>query len=147
MGGIPEVLPPDMIYLAQARPKPLIEQLEKAIGNVNNIPVTKMHETVKSLYSWHNVAKRTEKVYRNVLEQPKENMLTKMKIILSNGLVSGIISVITYIMHALVLYICTILIPESSIERAIDFNCLEYISNPESYGNHLYQVYDRSVDS
>ena len=25
VGGIPEVLPPDMIYLAPARPKPLIE--------------------------------------------------------------------------------------------------------------------------
>jgi len=25
VGGVPEVLPPDMIYMAQARPKPLIE--------------------------------------------------------------------------------------------------------------------------
>ena len=31
VGGIPEVLPPDMIYLSPARPKPLIAELEKAI--------------------------------------------------------------------------------------------------------------------
>lgn len=63
VGGIPEVLPPEMIYLAPAKPKPLIEQLEKAIANVRNIPCTQMHEKVKELYSWHNVAERTEKVY------------------------------------------------------------------------------------
>lgn len=44
VGGIPEVLPPEMIYLAPARPKPLIEQLENAIKNVKNIPCTKMHQ-------------------------------------------------------------------------------------------------------
>jgi phosphatidylinositol N-acetylglucosaminyltransferase subunit A len=66
VGGIPEVLPPDMIYMAPARPKPLIEQLEMAIKNYKNIPCTKMHETVKNLYSWHNVAERTERVYFKV---------------------------------------------------------------------------------
>lgn len=67
VGGIPEVLPPGMIYLSPARPKPLIEQLENAIKNVKNIPCTKMHETVKSIYSWHNVSERTEKVYHYVM--------------------------------------------------------------------------------
>jgi phosphatidylinositol glycan class A protein len=70
VGGVPEVLPPEMIYLAPARPKPLIEQLENVIKNYKNIPCTKMHETVKRLYSWHNVAERTERVYSNVLEKP-----------------------------------------------------------------------------
>ena len=31
VGGVPEVLPPDMIYLSPARPEPLIEKLELAI--------------------------------------------------------------------------------------------------------------------
>jgi len=65
-------------------------------------------------------------------------MLTKMKIILSNGLVSGIISVIVYIMWCLVLFFSELLIPDDKIERAIDFDCLDYIENPESFGNHLY---------
>ena len=31
VGGVPEVLPPGMVYLAPARPKPIIEKLEEAI--------------------------------------------------------------------------------------------------------------------
>jgi phosphatidylinositol glycan class A protein len=38
VGGVPEVLPPDMVYLAPARPKPMIQQLEKAINNYKNVP-------------------------------------------------------------------------------------------------------------
>ena len=56
VGGIPEVLPPDMIHLAPARPKPLIEKLELAISKHKTIQSTMMHETVKKLYSWHRVA-------------------------------------------------------------------------------------------
>ena len=89
VGGIPEVLPPDMIYMAPARPKPLIEQLENAIKNYKNIPCTKMHETVKSLYSWHNVAERTERVYFKVQEKPQMCILTRFKYIFSLGPIVG----------------------------------------------------------
>jgi len=54
VGGIPEVLPPNMIYLAQAKPKPMIRQLEEAISNykVNGVNYEENHEIVKNLYSW-----------------------------------------------------------------------------------------------
>ena len=68
VGGIPEVLPPDMIWLSPARPKSLIQKLEVAISKHKTIQSTKMHETVKKLYSWHNVAERTEKVYYHIME-------------------------------------------------------------------------------
>ena len=58
VGGVPEVLPPDMIYLAPAAPKPMIEQLEKAIANYKTIPSAEFHERVKRLYNWRYVAKR-----------------------------------------------------------------------------------------
>ena len=35
VGGIPEVLPPNMIFLAQPKPKPLIRKLEEAIAHYN----------------------------------------------------------------------------------------------------------------
>lgn len=60
VGGIPEVLPPDMIYLAPARPEPLIEKLEIAISHYNEMDSAKMHQTVKSLYSWRHVVDKTE---------------------------------------------------------------------------------------
>jgi len=68
VGGIPEVLPPHMIYLAQAKPKPMIRQLEQAITHYkeNGIDYEANHETVKSIYSWTNTAKRVERVYDQV---------------------------------------------------------------------------------
>ena len=44
VGGIPEVLPPDMIHLAPARPKPLIEKLELAISKHKTIQSTTQNE-------------------------------------------------------------------------------------------------------
>jgi phosphatidylinositol N-acetylglucosaminyltransferase subunit A len=46
VGGVPEVLPPDMVYLAPARPKPMIEKLELAIKNYKNVPSDKFHERI-----------------------------------------------------------------------------------------------------
>jgi len=63
VGGVPEVLPPDMVYLAPARPKPMIQQLERAIKNYQNVPSDQFHERIKKLYSWRNVAVRAERVY------------------------------------------------------------------------------------
>ena len=49
VGGISEVLPPEIIYMATARANPLIEQLEKAIEkskNHDSIAAKKMHTVV-----------------------------------------------------------------------------------------------------
>ena len=122
VGGIPEVLPPEMIYLAPARPKPLIEQLENAIRNVKNIPCTKMHETVKSLYSWHNVAARTERVYQKVMERPQSSLLTRIKMSCTMGLISGPGQVILYIIALTLLWICELFFPKENIDIAEDFD-------------------------
>ena len=66
VGGVPEVLPPDMIYLAPASPKPMIEQLERAIGHYKKIPSNSFHERVKRLYNWRMVARRVERVYDDI---------------------------------------------------------------------------------
>lgn len=59
VGGITEVLPHDMIYLANPDPKDLIKKLEEAIPKAKNIPTHKFHEKVKNLYNWRDVAMRT----------------------------------------------------------------------------------------
>lgn len=66
VGGIPEVLPKDMIYLSPPKPNLLRKELEKAIANYRNIPTSTFHEKVKNLYNWRNVAKRAEHVYDEI---------------------------------------------------------------------------------
>ncbi len=59
MGGITEVLPKKMIYLAEPDPESIIEKLSEAIPKAKNIPTHEFHEDVKNMYNWLSVAKRT----------------------------------------------------------------------------------------
>ena len=59
VGGVTEVLPHDMIHLANPDPADLIRKLEEAIPKAKNIPAHKFHEKVKNLYNWRDVAART----------------------------------------------------------------------------------------
>jgi len=88
VGGVPEVLPSDLIRLAEPNTSgynmvvrstwfwlllmsipgctALVDVLEEAIEAHrcgSRLPHQEMHERVKRMYTWHNVAKRTEKVF------------------------------------------------------------------------------------
>ena len=122
VGGIPEVLPPDMIYLAPARPKPLLEKMDEAIANCKNIPCTRFHETVKQLYSWHNVAERTERVYYQVLKKSNISLLTRLKYNYSMGAIAGIGNCAIFLITIAIFYAVEWLFPKEDIEIAEDFN-------------------------
>ena len=80
VGGIPEVLPESMITLSEPNVSDLLINLEKAINNhrsgirMNSI---EMHEKIKKMYSWRDVAKRTEIVYNKVMQKPSPTTLTE----------------------------------------------------------------------
>ncbi|KAG2457198.1 PIGA protein, partial [Polypterus senegalus] len=64
VGGIPEVLPEDLIILCEPTVKSLCEGLEMVIAKQragNLLSPAAIHNRVKTLYTWRNVAKRTEK--------------------------------------------------------------------------------------
>ena len=142
VGGVPEVLPPDMIYLSPAKPEPIIENLELAIKQTKNIPCTKMHETIKSLYSWQNVAERAEKVYMKVLEAPRVKLVNRLKISMTLGPISGVLACFYMLMHMWILMACEIIWPTDQIDIAEDFNYEDYNANPEKFGDHLFRVDD-----
>ena len=69
VGGIPEVLPPDMMRLAEPDARSLVQCLDLAIRDIylrhpDILPPDVCHKRVKDMYSWENVAMRTEVVYR-----------------------------------------------------------------------------------
>ncbi|KAL8436726.1 hypothetical protein Efla_002158 [Eimeria flavescens] len=69
VGGIPEVLPPDMVLLASPNPAALTLQLEEAIRRVEkgDIDPHVLHQRVLDMYSWEDVAERVEQVYFSAL--------------------------------------------------------------------------------
>ena len=83
VGGVPEVLPPDLLFLAKPNPPALVEALRDAIdalegskgeglkgGSVgssgsspSSVDPVVIHERVAEMYSWDDVAERVERVY------------------------------------------------------------------------------------
>ena len=70
VGGIPEVLPEDMISLADANCEDLYEKLSYCIENeLYKVNTNVFHERIASMYDWNVVAEKTEKVYRSCLKK------------------------------------------------------------------------------
>lgn len=68
VGGIPEVLPSRMTAFAKPEEDDLVEETLKAITalRANSIRTERFHDQVKMMYSWTDVAERTERVYDGI---------------------------------------------------------------------------------
>jgi phosphatidylinositol glycan class A protein len=72
VGGVPEVLPHDMIHLAEPSVPDMVDKLQRAIAKQASDQVAdpwKTHERIVTMYSWQRVATETTHVYDTVLEQ------------------------------------------------------------------------------
>jgi len=68
VGGIPEVLPPHMTTFAKPEEDDLVQATGKAIAALREgrIRTEGFHEQVTKMYSWTDVAERTERVYDGI---------------------------------------------------------------------------------
>eukprot|EP00897_Mesotaenium_endlicherianum_P005684 jgi/Mesen1/5143/ME000255S04118 len=66
VGGVPEVLPSHMIVLADVAVAPMVAAIGQAIERVPLVDPLKMHDAVAKMYSWRDVAVRTEKAYDRI---------------------------------------------------------------------------------
>jgi phosphatidylinositol N-acetylglucosaminyltransferase subunit A len=77
-----------MIMLSEPCVSELIEKLETAIRickTQNRMDPFEMHDRVKNMYNWRDIAKRTEIVYNRVVAQPNEkNIIEKLKRLVRN---------------------------------------------------------------
>lgn len=111
---------------------------------MKKIPCDNFYETVANIYSWRQVAERTEKVYDFVMDQPVPNIMARIKSSFSWGPVVGLFSLLFTIIEAITLCITEKLFPESNIDIARNFDSKTYNECPKSYGDH--QVYVNSQD-
>lgn len=68
VGGIPEVLPSHMTQFAKPDEDDLVAATGKAIADIRagKIRTEQFHKQIKTMYSWANVAQRTERVYGGI---------------------------------------------------------------------------------
>ncbi|KAG2262380.1 hypothetical protein Bca4012_012956 [Brassica carinata] len=124
VGGVPEVLPDDMVVLAEPDPDDMVRAIEKAISILPSINPEEMHNRMKKLYSWQDVAKRTEIVYDRALKCSNRNLLERLSRFLSCGAWAGKVFCMVMIIDYLLWRLLQLLQPDDDIEEAPDINFL-----------------------
>ncbi|KAH7882328.1 glycosyltransferase family 4 protein [Phlebopus sp. FC_14] len=103
VGGVPEILPENMISFANPDEDDVIRAISEAIRIVSkgqHDPL-EAHEQVKGFYDWIQVAERTEKVYGNVIRSELNDFWTRMQRTMQLGPFAGFIYTIILIVDSL----------------------------------------------
>ncbi|CAG8583791.1 18997_t:CDS:2 [Rhizophagus irregularis] len=91
VGGVPEVLPKHMIIFAKPEEDDLVNAVGRAIEMIRLkevIPI-KFHDEIKEMYSWVNVAERTEKVYDAIWKMRIPPLMERLRRYYGCGLWAG----------------------------------------------------------
>ncbi|ODV79960.1 glycosyltransferase family 4 protein [Suhomyces tanzawaensis NRRL Y-17324] len=121
VGGIPEVLPGHMTTFAEPEEESLVEAANKAIKLMESgkIDTSSFHDEVAKMYSWEDVAKRTENVYNSLYsEKPDESLITRIQKYYCCGLVAGKFFVLCVIIDIFILKILDFIHPAANIDLA-----------------------------
>lgn len=99
VGGVPEVLPPDRIVMAEPNVPALVEALVKAIEMQEQMKmqvsaseedsVWKIHRRLKDMYSWSRVANETVHVYDAIQSCPPKTLRERLACYNSIGSLAG----------------------------------------------------------
>ncbi|EFA80496.1 GlcNAc transferase [Heterostelium album PN500] len=120
VGGVPEVLPPHMISLAQPKSEDLEEKLTNAILQLKHTPL-ETHEEVKSMYDWNDVAKRTEAVYEVISKAPKVPFIERLRRFVGCGLWAGKLNCMVVALDNLLWRWLEWYMPREDIDEAFDY--------------------------
>lgn len=122
VGGVPEVLPPDMIkFAAEITPEALAEAVLEAIPLVAHVDRQRFHDRVAHMYNWNAVAARTERVYAKVMDLPQTSLLHRLQLYNGLGPVAGVLACL--LVACMQLYLCLLELwqPASDIEDALEW--------------------------
>jgi phosphatidylinositol glycan class A protein len=95
VGGVPEVLPPDMNILCDATVTDLVDGVVQAVQrqqSSNPVDPMEMHRRIETMYSWHRVAKQTESVYDQIITEPPKSLGERLSCYQSLGGFSGLVA-------------------------------------------------------
>ncbi|KAK6458978.1 uncharacterized protein RJT20DRAFT_148685 [Scheffersomyces xylosifermentans] len=121
VGGIPEVLPAHMTSFAEPEEDSLVSAALTAIDLVKSgeIETSKFHDEVAKMYSWANIAKRTENVYK-LLDKTRTNepLFNRLQKYYCCGFIAGKLFVLIVIVDIFIYEILEWLYPAEHIDKA-----------------------------
>ncbi|KAI0727454.1 transferase [Fomitopsis betulina] len=119
VGGVPEILPEDMISFANPDEDDVVRAMTEAIDIVSNgqhDPVH-AHDRVKEFYDWMSVAERTERVYGNVRHTRPRSFWVRLQRTLELGRFAGPIFAIILLVDCLFFAFLEWWIPVDTIDK------------------------------
>ncbi|KAJ3546371.1 hypothetical protein NM688_g5522 [Phlebia brevispora] len=132
VGGVPEILPSDMISFANPDEDDVFRAMSEAIRIVQagQHNPHKAHQRIRGLYDWSEIADRVEKVYSNVLETRPYDFWTRMRRTLDLGRFAGVIFAIILIVDCLFFLVLEWFMP------ACDLDTVQKRWNQERFVQH-----------
>ena len=121
VGGIPEVLPQHMTSFAEPEEDSLVDALLQAIDKVasGEIDTSLFHLEVAQMYSWDDIAKRTENVYNSLWYHDLPLLLvTRLLKYYCCGIIAGKLYVLCVIVDIFILSVLEWLYPAEHIDMA-----------------------------
>ncbi|KAJ1937184.1 Phosphatidylinositol N-acetylglucosaminyltransferase GPI3 subunit, partial [Kickxella alabastrina] len=129
VGGIPEVLPRSMVRFAAPEEDEVVEALRLAVEQAKERErgaEARFHGLVKKMYSWHNVAERTERVYLKVVDAEEPPLIERFRRYYGCGLVAGKLFCLVAAVDFLIGVVLAWLWPRDQIEIARGFSKERY---------------------
>lgn len=123
VGGVPEVLPPGLVEFAEPDVEDLVLAISRAIEHVRSgkhDPI-KAHEQLKEMYSWADVAERTEKVYYGAMAVDEVPVIERLRRYYGTGLVFGKMLCLIICVDYILLAMLDWFFPRSEIDLAPKF--------------------------
>uniref|UniRef100_M4BYG2 GlcNAc-PI synthesis protein n=1 Tax=Hyaloperonospora arabidopsidis (strain Emoy2) TaxID=559515 RepID=M4BYG2_HYAAE len=122
VGGVPEVLPPDMVqFAADVTPEALAQAVLDAVPRLASVNRQEFHDRVAKMYNWDAVAMRTEKIYAKVFAFLDSSLLHRLQLFYGIGPVAGLLAcLIAAVLHLYVVFL-EWWQPAADIERALDW--------------------------
>ncbi|OMJ16491.1 Phosphatidylinositol N-acetylglucosaminyltransferase gpi3 subunit [Smittium culicis] len=95
-------------------------------SQIDFISPQSFHNQVKSMYSWHNIAYRTEIVYQKVINLPEPPLIERLRLYYGCGRVAGKLFCMVAVVDYLLMILFETIWPSSKIEIAPDFPTKSY---------------------
>ncbi|KAJ1517806.1 hypothetical protein HMI55_005862 [Coelomomyces lativittatus] len=122
VGGVPELLPSDMITFAQTpSTQALLEAITLALQKWASVNPYLNHERVSQMYSWQNVALRTEIVYTSIMNSARPTLPQCLVRLRQRGPVAGLLFCLVYILDVFLNCFLDWWSPKDAIEIAPTF--------------------------
>jgi len=128
VGGVPEVLPENMVVFAKPDVDDLVRGICKAISEVHEVVPNQFHKAVQTMYSWNNVAERTEKVYFQMMNSGTLPLMERLRRYYGCGIFAGKVFCVLVAIDFLIYVFLEWLFPRDSIDIVVNFPYEKYQS-------------------